>query len=450
MAKVSFNNKLTKAAAIAAAVEGKIYFAKDSSNNPEGIVLNGKSYAEPNVIEVFEVNGTNVPVVEKKVSVTIAAGSGNGKIAVNGTDVAVTGLKSAAFQESNAFDEAGAAAAVQGNTSSTVKDAMDAIAESASDIAELESEVNGIDTRLGAAESDIDALESGKADVATTLAGYGITDAYTKSEIDSKVAGVFKFKGSATTVSQDGTTISGGDAGAGVVASDANNGWVYQIGDKEYVSNGSTWELLGFIMDLSNYYTKSEVDAAILAAKTAVLGEAGYAHTVKEAYELAQQAVESAGVTKFGGQAGEITLDNGKSGNGDINLTMDGKKLKAAIVGLGTAAFATVASLNATAQGYADTAKAEAEAYADSLDSAMDTRVKKFETGGALDVAALASRVTTAEGAISANTSAITTEASTARAAEQANAAAAAAAQSAADAAQADATAALGYLTWDE
>ena len=53
MAKVSFNNKLTKAAAIAAAVEGKIYFAKDSSNNPEGIVLNGKSYAEPNVIEDF-------------------------------------------------------------------------------------------------------------------------------------------------------------------------------------------------------------------------------------------------------------------------------------------------------------------------------------------------------------------------------------------------------------
>lgn len=450
MAKVSFNNKLTKAAAIAAAVEGKIYFAKDSSNNPEGIVLNGKSYAEPNVIEGVQVNGSDLSVSGKKVNITVGTGSADGKISVNGVDVPVKGLKSAAFKEASAFDEAGAAAAVQGNTSSTVKDAMDAAAGVSDELAVLDGKVEGIDSRLETAEGDIEALESGKADKATTLAGYNISDAYTKSEIDSKVAGVFKFKGTATTVSTDGKTISGGDAGSGVIASEANNGWVYQIGDKEYVSNGSTWELLGFIMDLSNYYTKSETDAAILAAKTAVLGEAGYAHTVKEAYELAQQAVASAGVTKFGGQTGEITLDNGKSGNGDINLTMDGKKLKAAIVGLGTAAFATVASLNATAQGYADTAKAEAEAYADSLDSAMDTRVKKFETGGALDVAALASRVTTAEGAISANTSAITTEASTARAAEQANAAAAAAAQSAADAAQADATAALGYLTWDE
>lgn len=450
MAKVSFNNKLTKSAAIAAAVEGKIYFAKDGSGNAEGIVLNGQSYAEPNKLEGVQVNGTDLAVSGKKVNVTVATGSNNGNIAVNGVDVPVKGLKSAAFQESSAFDASGAAAAVQGNTSSTVKDAMDAIAESAGDITELEGKVDGIDTRLGTAESDIDSLESGKADKASTLAGYGIEDAYTKTEIDAKVAGVFKFKGTATTVSSDRTTISGGDAGAGVVAAEANNGWVYQIDEKEYVSNGSVWELLGFVIDLSNYDTKAEVDAKIVAAKTVILGEANYAHTVKEAYELAEQAVASAGVTKFGGQTGEITLDNGKSGNGDINLTMDGKKLKAAIVGLGTAAFANVASLNATAQEYADIAKAEAESYAEGLDGAMDARVKVFEANGAHDVAALEGRVTTAEGAISANTSAISQEATTARAAESANAAAAAAAQSAADAAQADATLALGYLTWDE
>lgn len=44
-----------------------------------------------------------------------------------------------------------------------------------------------------AAQGEVDALESvvaGKADSATTLAGYGITDAYTKTEVDTKVADV--------------------------------------------------------------------------------------------------------------------------------------------------------------------------------------------------------------------------------------------------------------------
>ena len=33
-----------------------------------------------------------------------------------------------------------------------------------------------------------DELETGKADKATTLAGYGITNAYTKSEVDSAIS----------------------------------------------------------------------------------------------------------------------------------------------------------------------------------------------------------------------------------------------------------------------
>lgn len=61
---------------------------------------------------------------------------------------------------------------------------------------------------------------------ATTLAGYGITDAYTKSEVDSKVAAA---------------------------------------------GSGSS-------VDLSNYYTKSEADAAITTAISAITDgdSAGY------------------------------------------------------------------------------------------------------------------------------------------------------------------------------
>ena len=38
----------------------------------------------------------------------------------------------------------------------------------------------------------------GKANKATTISGYGITDAYTKTEVDAKVASVYKYKGSVT------------------------------------------------------------------------------------------------------------------------------------------------------------------------------------------------------------------------------------------------------------
>ena len=46
---------------------------------------------------------------------TVASGSANGTIAVDGTDVAVTGLGSAAFANTDAFDAAGAAATAEAN-----------------------------------------------------------------------------------------------------------------------------------------------------------------------------------------------------------------------------------------------------------------------------------------------------------------------------------------------
>lgn len=58
---------------------------------------------------------------------------------------------------------------------------------------------------------------SGKADKATTLSGYGITDAYTKTEVDAKVSSVYKPAGSVSAVS-----------GLGALTS-ANEGKVYNF-----------------------------------------------------------------------------------------------------------------------------------------------------------------------------------------------------------------------------
>ena len=50
-------------------------------------------------------------------------------------------------------------------------------------------------TGLEAAKAYTDYAVRDKADKATTLAGYGITDAYTKTELDGKIASVFHYKG---------------------------------------------------------------------------------------------------------------------------------------------------------------------------------------------------------------------------------------------------------------
>ena len=72
--------------------------------------------AEPNVIDTVKVNGSALtPDEEKAVNVTVTTGTANGTVKVNGSDVAVKGLKSAAFTESTAYDSAGSAAEVQNN-----------------------------------------------------------------------------------------------------------------------------------------------------------------------------------------------------------------------------------------------------------------------------------------------------------------------------------------------
>ena len=66
--------------------------------------------AEANVLEKVQVNGSDLTITNKAVNVTIAQGTANGTLAVNGTDVAVKGLASAAYSEATEFDSAGAAA----------------------------------------------------------------------------------------------------------------------------------------------------------------------------------------------------------------------------------------------------------------------------------------------------------------------------------------------------
>ena len=87
---------------------------------------------------------------------------------------------------------------------------------------------------------DISDLQTDKADKATTLAGYAITDAYTKTEIDNKVSAVYKFKGSVNTY-------------ADLPATNQVVGDVYNVTDTgiNYAWDGTEWDNIGGIEPLA-------------------------------------------------------------------------------------------------------------------------------------------------------------------------------------------------------
>lgn len=101
-------------------------------------------------------------------------------------------------------------------------------------------------------------LAAGKQSPATSLAGYGIADAYTKDEVDAKMSSALEYKGSKDTYADLPTTgnkkgdvwnIVNADAAHGVNAGD-NVAW-----------NGATWDVLAGTVDLSAYMLASDLVA---------------------------------------------------------------------------------------------------------------------------------------------------------------------------------------------
>ena len=94
-------------------------------------------------------------------------------------------------------------------------------------------------------------LAASKQSPATTIAGYGITDAYTKTEIDQKLTSGMHYKGSVATVSQ-------------LPSSGNQVGDFYNITStgENYAWDGSAWDLTGSIVDLVAI-TNAEIDTIV-------------------------------------------------------------------------------------------------------------------------------------------------------------------------------------------
>ena len=85
----------------------------------------------------------------------------------------------------------------------------------------------------------------------TTISGYGITDAYTKTQVDGLVSGVLHYKGTKATV---GALPTSGNTTGDV--------WHVTADGSEHAWDGESWQELGTAVDLSNYPTKSDNTAS--------------------------------------------------------------------------------------------------------------------------------------------------------------------------------------------
>ena len=85
----------------------------------------------------------------------------------------------------------------------------------------------------------------------TTISGFGITDAYTKTEIDAKLTGGMHYKGSVQTVAD--LPASGNETGDfyNIIATGENYAW-----------DGSAWDKTGSIVDLQPI-TNAEIDTIV-------------------------------------------------------------------------------------------------------------------------------------------------------------------------------------------
>lgn len=259
-------------------------------------------------------------------------------------------------------------------------------------------------------KNKITALETGKADKATTLAGYGIDDAYTKTDTDKAIA-----KAVSEAPHLKRTIV---ESLEGVAKPDENTIYMVAKGagaDKqaydEYMYINQKWEKLGDTeVDLTNYATKIEVstakqevintaagdattkankakDDAIKAAATDAQTKANQAKTdaitaagtaADEKILAAVQALDVADIAVAGQYVSAVTETDGKIKvtraqlpstptlvEGTTNGTVKYNGTDVKVYGLASAAYAETTAFDAA--GKADQALASAKQYVESL-----------------------------------------------------------------------------------
>ena len=240
-------------------------------------------------------------------------------------------------------------------------------------LAELGNKANKTDLNAYTTTENLNVLLAEKADKADTLAEYGITDAYTKTEVDGMVAGTFHFKGEKDSL-EELNALTG-----------MKEGDVYQVGEKEYAYNGTAWVELGFNIDLSAYaktadvqatyatitnlnkkansadvytksdvYTKTEADAAFMT--NAEVEAKGYATTTAMNTALEEKADKGTTLAAYG-------ITNAYTKTEADTAFMNSSEVESAITAKG---YATTTAMNTALSAKANSADVYTKTVADS------------------------------------------------------------------------------------
>lgn len=329
---------------------------------------------------------SNISAADKKL--TVIQGEGEGSIKKAAADAKQAAINAAATDATSKADKALKDAKADSATKKT-----EAIAAAA---AETTKQVTAAKTNL---QANIDK----KADKATTLAGYGIADAYTKGEantaIAAAVANAHHLKREIVSVlpevskANEDTIYMVPDAGSTNAA--GSNKSVYT----EYMLVNGAFERIGTSnVDLSNYFTKDQVTKAIStakgeaatdaqtkanAAKNAAIAAAATDATTKadaakdaaitEAGKKADKALKDAKAYSDGLAKNYATAAQGAKADtavqaadiisGTANGTISVKGTNVAVKGLGSAAYQNSGAFDTS--GAATSALSQAKTYAD-------------------------------------------------------------------------------------
>ena len=262
-------------------IDGEI----QDSNTQYQIVQNGNLGFKLQKKDIGDAEFTDVNTITL-VAPTLAPGSANGTVAYNGADIAVTGLKDAAYttvadivaqvtgpaepeEPATGADNTIAGAKAYADEKVAALDFTDAVVEHQFITAVNETDgvvsvvraqpavadINGLDTALAAKQDTV---------VFNTAYNAASNKAATMTDVTNAVAGLsgaMHFVGTSTTDPAGGTVTIGEEAYTG------KPGDVVLFGQKEYVFDGTNWKLLG---DEGSYAVKGAITNADIAAGAAI------------------------------------------------------------------------------------------------------------------------------------------------------------------------------------
>ncbi len=270
-------------------IDGQPYVIPDASATQKGLMsvddfkklASISASAQANVLEGVKVNGVALSIASRIVDILIATGSTNGTLSVNGTDIAVKGLAALAYK-----------AKVSASELDTALAAVIAAKAEASDVTALSGK---IDTLNGTGAGSVSkAITDAFNDFATKVSDDGVVNSY-KELIDWAAE-------------------HGGDA-AEMAASISNiESLLDGIGGE---GNPATVKaaIAAAIsdLDLSNYYTKSEVDTKL-----------GKKVNTREGYDLSKNDFTDAYKSKLDGIAKNATANTVAYDADTQTLTLSG------------------------------------------------------------------------------------------------------------------------------